>query len=109
MRVRWLGWAGAESPRARARSRAGLCTHLHRDHTDARALSETPAPGSPVYHPHGFGGDEQENLWLLEADAERDGYQLARQPVEPWQTMTVGPFTVSGVPAVDTLGDPQVA
>ncbi|GAA1561471.1 MBL fold metallo-hydrolase [Actinomadura kijaniata] len=88
---------------------AGLCTHLHRDHTDATALAGALAPGGRVLHPASFGGDDHENLWTLTADRELDEHGLPRHPMQPWETTTVGPFTVAAVPAVDALGDPQVS
>jgi L-ascorbate metabolism protein UlaG (beta-lactamase superfamily) len=88
---------------------AGLCTHLHRDHADAQALSEALAPGAPVLHPADFGGDEIENLWLAQADGELDQAALPRRPVRAWERVEAGPFTLSAVPAVDALGDPQIS
>jgi L-ascorbate metabolism protein UlaG (beta-lactamase superfamily) len=88
---------------------AGLCTHLHRDHTDAAALTRTLRPGGLVLHPASFGGDDQENLWTLKADAELNASGLDRRELTYWQTCTVGPFTIAAVPAVDVLGDPQVS
>ncbi|UMB67600.1 MBL fold metallo-hydrolase [Mycobacterium paraterrae] len=88
---------------------AGLCTHLHRDHTDADALAAALRPGAPVLHPTSFGGDDHENLWTLKADAELDRNRLSRMAMSYWQTTTVGPFTIAAIPAVDTLGDPQVS
>jgi len=88
---------------------AGLCTHLHRDHTDAAALAAALRPGSQVLHPIDFGGDDHENLWTLKADSELDQYRLARKAMGYWQTTRIGPFTIAAVPAVDTLGDPQVS
>ena len=29
--------------------------------------------------------------------------------LDPWQTVTVGPFTVTALPAADGTGDPQVS
>jgi L-ascorbate metabolism protein UlaG (beta-lactamase superfamily) len=88
---------------------AGLCTHLHRDHTDAGALARTLRPGGTVLHPTSFGGDDHENLWTLKADAELDAARLDRREMAYWETTTVGPFTIAAVPAVDTLGDPQMS
>ncbi|WP_214408892.1 MBL fold metallo-hydrolase [Sphaerisporangium fuscum] len=88
---------------------AGLCTHLHRDHTDAAALARALRPGGKVLHPASFGGDDHENLWTLKADGELDEWKLPRLPMAPWETTTIGPFSIAAVPAVDTLGDPQVS
>ncbi|WP_431929805.1 MBL fold metallo-hydrolase [Nonomuraea jabiensis] len=96
-------------PRTEGDVIAGLCTHLHRDHTDAGALAETLRPDGRVLHPASFGGDDHENLWTLKADRELDERNLPRHPMALWETLTIGPFTIAAVPAVDTLGDPQVS
>jgi L-ascorbate metabolism protein UlaG (beta-lactamase superfamily) len=88
---------------------AGLCTHLHRDHADAKALVSALAPGAPVIHPAGFGGDDHENFWLLQAESELQSAGLERRSVSDWETLTVGPFEISALPAVDGIGDPQVS
>ncbi|MFI9155587.1 MBL fold metallo-hydrolase [Streptomyces sp. NPDC053367] len=95
-------------PRAEGDVIAGLCTHLHRDHTDAGALAAALRPGAEVLHPQSFGGDDHENLWTLKADAELDAYKLPRRAMALWETTTIGPFTIAAVPAVDAVGDPQV-
>ncbi|MFI6451953.1 MBL fold metallo-hydrolase [Streptosporangium amethystogenes] len=96
-------------PRTEGDVIAGLCTHLHRDHTDAAALAEALRPDGRVLHPVSFGGDDHENLWTLKADRELDEWNLSRRPMGLWETVTIGPFTIAAVPAVDTLGDPQVS
>jgi L-ascorbate metabolism protein UlaG (beta-lactamase superfamily) len=88
---------------------AGLVTHLHRDHTDAGALTEALAPGAAVHEPAWPGGDDFQNLALAQANAELDAAGLERRRVEPWQKAEIGPFTVTALPAVDGLGDPQVS
>ncbi|MFI9813900.1 MBL fold metallo-hydrolase [Saccharothrix variisporea] len=96
-------------PHSRGHVLAGLCTHLHRDHTDAGALAAALAPGGRVLHPASFGGDDHENLWTLKAEAELTAHDLPRQAMGYWETTKIGPFTIAAVPAVDTLGDPQVS
>ncbi|GAA5077632.1 L-ascorbate metabolism protein UlaG (beta-lactamase superfamily) [Thermocatellispora tengchongensis] len=96
-------------PRTEGDVLAGLCTHLHRDHTDAGALAQALRPGGMVLHPESYGGDDHENLWTLQADAELTRWNLPRRPMAPWQTTTIGPFSIAAVPAVDALGDPQVS
>jgi L-ascorbate metabolism protein UlaG (beta-lactamase superfamily) len=88
---------------------AGLCTHLHRDHADAHALDRALRPTAPVLHPVSFGGDDFENLWLLKAEAELADTGLLRRAAAYWETFEIGPFSIAAVPAVDTLGDPQVS
>jgi L-ascorbate metabolism protein UlaG (beta-lactamase superfamily) len=88
---------------------AGLVTHLHRDHTDADALTRALAPGAPLFGPLPGGGDDLEELALLQAEHELAAVGLERRPVSPWDTVTAGPFTLTALPAADGGGDPQVA
>ncbi|MEU6350739.1 MBL fold metallo-hydrolase [Streptomyces sp. NPDC047072] len=96
-------------PHTEGRVLAGLCTHLHRDHTDAAALARALRPGAPVLHPASFGGDDHENLWTLKADGELTQLGLPRRPMTAWETTGIGPFTIAAVPAVDGIGDPQLS
>jgi L-ascorbate metabolism protein UlaG (beta-lactamase superfamily) len=88
---------------------AGLVTHLHRDHADAAALRSALAPDTVVYEPVGYGGDRAEQLALVQADREMTAAGLIREPAAPWSTVTVGPFSITALPAVDGTGDPQVS
>jgi len=88
---------------------AGLVTHLHRDHTDAAALAAALGPGASVHEPLWPGGEDAENLALAQANWELGQTGLERSPAEVWETREIGPFTVTALPAVDGLGDPQVA
>jgi L-ascorbate metabolism protein UlaG (beta-lactamase superfamily) len=88
---------------------AGLCTHLHRDHADADGLVRALAPGAPVLHPVGFGGDDYENFWLLQAESEFQAAGLVRRGVANWESISIPPFTISVLPAVVGIGDPQVS
>jgi L-ascorbate metabolism protein UlaG (beta-lactamase superfamily) len=88
---------------------AGLVTHLHRDHADAAALCAALGPDAPVFHPRSFGGRDEENLALAQADAEMSAAGLRRRAVDPWETVTAGPFSITALPAVDGTGDPQVS
>ena len=140
MRVRWLGWAGAEyehdgqtvvvdplaDPAATfagfgaaasdvelpavvaptAGAVGGLVSHLHRDHADAAALAAALAPGAVVHHPEPWGDP---NLALAQAEHELGAAQLPRRPIAIWESVSVGPFTCTALPAVDGLGDPQVS
>jgi L-ascorbate metabolism protein UlaG (beta-lactamase superfamily) len=91
------------------RAVAGLLTHLHRDHADARALAAALAPGAAVFEPPAGGGDALEELALAQAEQELAAAGLHRTPVEPWESVTAGPFTLTALPAADGGGDPQVA
>jgi L-ascorbate metabolism protein UlaG (beta-lactamase superfamily) len=91
------------------RAVAGLVTHLHRDHADAAALASALAPGAPVLEPPAGGGDDLEELALVQADRELTSAGLERRRLAPWESAAVGPFTLTALPAVDGVGDPQVA
>ena len=110
-----LGERAAETPIPQVvppregRAVAGLVTHLHRDHADARALQAALATGAAVFEPPAGNGDDLEEMALLQADHELAATGLARRQVAPWQSMTAGPFTLTALPAADGIGDPQVA
>jgi L-ascorbate metabolism protein UlaG (beta-lactamase superfamily) len=105
--------AGAPVPRVVAAATdaavAGLVTHLHRDHADAAALTAALAPGAPVLEPPAAGGEGLENLALAQAEHELAAAGLERRRVAPWDSATVGPFTLTALPAADGTGDPQVS
>jgi L-ascorbate metabolism protein UlaG (beta-lactamase superfamily) len=88
---------------------AGLVTHLHRDHTDAEALATALSPDAAVHEPAWPGGEDAENLALAQANAELEQSGLTRRPVEVWDRVEAGPFSLTAVPAVDGLGDPQIS
>src|SRR5207253_401113 len=91
------------------RAVAGLVTHLHRDHADAGALAAALVSGAPVLEPPAGGGEGLEELALAQAEHELAAAGLTRRRVEPWESVTAGPFTLTALPASDGLGDPQVA
>jgi L-ascorbate metabolism protein UlaG (beta-lactamase superfamily) len=88
---------------------AGLITHLHRDHADAAALTSALARGAEVHEPRGYGGEGAEQLGIIQADRELSASGLVRRAMEPWSSVTTGPFTLTALPAVDGTGDPQVS
>ena len=96
-------------PEARDAAVAGLVTHLHRDHTDAAALAGALTADASVHEPAWPGGSDLENLGLAQANAELARANLRRRPVAVWEQLEVGPFAITALPAVDGLGDPQVA
>lgn len=96
------------APRAGA-AVAGLVTHLHRDHADARALATALAPTARVLEPRAGGGEGLEELALAQAEYELTAAGLDRAQVAPWESVTAGPFTLTALPAADGVGDPQVA
>jgi L-ascorbate metabolism protein UlaG (beta-lactamase superfamily) len=110
----WMGDKAARIPLPKVAAPepgavAGLLTHLHRDHADAAALTASLAPEAPVYEPDGYGGAGVEQLAIAQADHELTAAGLTRHRVNPWTTRTIGPFTVTALPAVDGTGDPQVS
>jgi L-ascorbate metabolism protein UlaG (beta-lactamase superfamily) len=86
---------------------AALVSHLHRDHTDAGAIQETLAPGAALHHPPH--SEEGGNLALAQAEHELGRHEVARRAVGPWESVTAGEFTLTALPAVDGLGDPQAS
>jgi L-ascorbate metabolism protein UlaG (beta-lactamase superfamily) len=96
-------------PEAKGTAVAGLVTHLHRDHADARALASALDPAATVLEPVWPGGVDAENLALAQADAELKLEGLNRRSVEVWERIEVDPFAITALPAVDGLGDPQVS
>jgi L-ascorbate metabolism protein UlaG (beta-lactamase superfamily) len=110
----WIGEKAAAMPRPQvivpgAGALAGLVTHLHRDHADAAALAAALGSDASVYEPPDYGGGRTERLAIAQADHELTAAELKRTPIAPWTSMTIGPFTVTALPAVDGTGDPQVS
>jgi hypothetical protein len=65
---------------------AGLVTHLHRDHADAKALAAALAPGATVLEPLAGGGDALEELALAQAE-----HELAALPRATRSTASISP------------------
>jgi L-ascorbate metabolism protein UlaG (beta-lactamase superfamily) len=110
----WLGERAAECPLPEVvapspGALAGMVTHLHRDHADAAALAAAVTPGAPVLEPSGYGGAGLEQVAIAQADHELGSAGLARHTMVPWTSTSVGPFTLTALPAVDGTGDPQVS
>lgn len=96
-------------PPSAGKAVAGLVTHLHRDHADARALKAALAPGAPVLEPLAGGGDALDELALAQAERELTAAGLDRRRIAQWESVSAGPFTLTALPASDGIGDPQVA
>lgn len=94
---------------ARGAAVAGLVSHLHRDHADAGALAAALAAEASVHEPVWPGGADVENLGLAQANVELEKANLRRRAVDIWESVAVGPFVLTALPAVDGLGDPQVS
>ena len=112
-----FAWAETEGPvvplpevlAAAPGALAGLVTHLHRDHADATALQTALQVGATVLEPVDYGGEGGERLAVLQADHELSAAGLARRSAAEWTSTSVGPFTLTALPAVDGTGDPQVS
>jgi len=73
-----------------------LVTHLHPDHYDADTLRKKLRPDAKVFC-------DPANV----AKISRHGFHAVR--AASYESISVGPFTVTALPAVDGLGDPQVS
>ncbi len=135
MRLRRLGWAGAElehagrtlvidliedaSPlysdeRFPAASRPGetvaaLVTHLHTDHADPVAIRKALAPGAPVYRPEPVTGPDDDLKWTCAAEESFREHGVATEVLRPWEERGAGPFRICAGPSLDGLGDPQLS
>lgn len=88
---------------------AGLVTHLHSDHADAAALGRALRAGAPVLRPELATGAGAEVALVERAEAAFAASELEQCLVAPWQTVGVGPFEITALPAADGFGDPQVS
>jgi L-ascorbate metabolism protein UlaG (beta-lactamase superfamily) len=86
-----------------------LVTHLHEDHTDPGALERALAPDGVILRPPPAAGDGLETIATASAEAGLAQRRLPTRTVQPWETLEVGPFSVTAVPAVDGFGDPQIS
>jgi len=88
-----------------------LVTHLHADHTDPAAIAAGLAGSAEglLLRPHPDNGDTKETAGTSAAEAGLIAHAVPTRFVEPWETVTRGPFTATAVPAVDGFGDPQVS
>ena len=136
MRIRRLGWAGIEvvsddgssvvvdyvhdfslltatrpdgayAPHTQP-AVAALITHLHEDHTDVAAIQSAVGPTGLVLRPAAVDASGAEAAFTEPREADLAASTLHTRTVSPWERVEVPPFTVTAVPAVDGLGDPQV-
>jgi len=135
MKIRSLGWAGVEisaqgvslvidhvvhTPILQAAlpdgtlrlpdqpAAAALVTHLHSDHTDVAAIEAAVGPTGLVFRPAPFHGTEEEGVWTAGCEHDLMASALQVRVVRDWARIELSPFTITAVPAVDGLGDPQV-
>lgn len=136
MRIRSLGWAGLEiwaqgvslvidhvvhTPILNAAlpdgtlrqpsqsAAAALVTHLHSDHTDVAAIEAAVGPTGLVLRPAPFHGTAEEGVWTAGPERDLSASALQVRVVAEWERIELAPFTITAVPAVDGLGDPQVS
>ncbi len=88
---------------------AGLVTHLHRDHADARALQDALSPSAPVHLPAAGPLPPPGDAGVRLSRSELAAARLELRPLDPWETTEIGPFTVTALPAADGTGDPQLS
>lgn len=103
----WQG--GAPVPPTTTNALAALVTHLHEDHTDVGAIEATVDAGGLVLRPAPAVGTDEENVFTVAAEAALEASRLNPRVVQEWEVTEVGPFTVTAVPAIDGLGDPQLS
>lgn len=100
--------AGSLVPPLHTPALAALVTHLHADHTDVAAIESAVGDTGVVLRPTPFAGSPAEALWTAQQERDLEGSSLNVRIVSDWERMQMGPFTITAVPAVDGLGDPQV-
>ncbi|WCB91609.1 hypothetical protein DSM104299_00282 [Baekduia alba] len=97
-----------------APSRAGevavaLVTHLHTDHTDADAIAGALGPKGILLRPAADTGAFLEIAGELDAEKRLVELGVRQRVVNVWETVEVGAFRATAVPAVDGFGDVQVS
>ena len=105
----FVGEPRTELPGPSTPADLALVTHLHADHADPASLARALKPGAPVLRPAPATGDGLENAAIDLAETGFREHELATRVVEPWETVELGPFRVSAIPAADGTGDPQVS
>jgi L-ascorbate metabolism protein UlaG (beta-lactamase superfamily) len=90
-------------------SLAAFVTHLHTDHTDASAIAADLAEDASLHRPAVMKGEPLETGGVAVAEVELTEAKVDQVLIDEWQTVEVGPFVATAVPAVDGFGDPQVS
>lgn len=86
-----------------------MVTHLHSDHADPAAIARALAPEGELLRPARACGEGLETAGLVVAETGIAEHGIATRTVDPWQTVRVGPFELTAVPAADGFGDPQIS
>jgi L-ascorbate metabolism protein UlaG (beta-lactamase superfamily) len=87
---------------------AALVTHLHEDHTDVAAIGSAVGATGLVLRPAPLAATADEATFTESAEADLAASSLHVRVVAEWERMVLSPFTITAVPAVDGLGDPQL-
>jgi L-ascorbate metabolism protein UlaG (beta-lactamase superfamily) len=87
---------------------AALITHLHEDHTDVSAIESAVGTAGLVLRPEPFTATAQEATFTEAAEGALEASSLDVRTPPVWRRISLPPFTITAVPAVDGLGDPQV-
>ncbi len=90
-------------------SLAAFVTHLHADHTDAGAIAADLAGQASLHRPASMEGEPLETGAVAVAEAELAEAGVNQTLMDEWETIEVGPFLATAVPAVDGFGDPQIS
>lgn len=108
--AQFVGEAHTELPGPTTPGRAvvALSTHLHRDHCDPDAIAAALAEDGVLLRPAPDTGAFLEIAATLPMERRLVELGVQQRFVREWETVRVGPFTVTAIPAVDGFGDPQV-
>lgn len=87
---------------------AALVTHLHEDHTDVTAIESAVGPEGVVLRPEPFAATVEEAAFTEGSEAALTASSLQVRVVRNWERIELPPFTITAIPAVDGLGDPQL-
>jgi L-ascorbate metabolism protein UlaG (beta-lactamase superfamily) len=90
-------------------ARLALVTHLHDDHCDPEAIAAALADDGILLRPAPDTGEFLEIAATLPAERRLVELGVRQRFVREWETVRVGAFTVTAIPAVDGFGDPQVS
>jgi L-ascorbate metabolism protein UlaG (beta-lactamase superfamily) len=111
---RMAGFIGEPHTALPGPSRAGaatlaLVTHLHEDHADAEAIAAALAPDGVLLRPAVADGEFLEIAAVQPVEERLAALGIAQRCVAPWETVELGAFRATAVPALDGFGDPQVS
>jgi L-ascorbate metabolism protein UlaG (beta-lactamase superfamily) len=86
-----------------------LVTHLHQDHADPTAIAAALASDGVLLRPVADEGEFLEVAATATVEQRLAELGIAQRVVAPWETVEVGSFRATAIPAVDGFGDPQVS